>query len=41
MEELETKYQDEILEKKLLKTSWLPIMPIGGGSGLGNSLAKK
>ncbi|ORY59302.1 uncharacterized protein BCR38DRAFT_351965 [Pseudomassariella vexata] len=40
MEELET-YKDDIVKRKLLKTSWLPIMPIGGGTGLGGSLAQK
>ncbi|KAK8119793.1 NAD(P)-binding protein [Apiospora kogelbergensis] len=39
MEELETRYRDDIVAKKLLKTSWLPVMPVGGGSGLGNCLA--
>lgn len=33
VEELEA-HKDEILEKKLLKTSWLPVLPVGGGNGL-------
>nr|POF17845.1 short chain dehydrogenase andi [Quercus suber] len=39
LEELES-YRDEIVSKRLLKTSWLPIMPIGGGLGFGGSLAQ-
>lgn len=39
MEELETRYQDEIVEQKHLMTAWLPVLPVGGGKGLGNSLA--
>lgn len=27
-------HKEEIEHKKLLKMSWLPILPIGGGSGL-------
>lgn len=27
-------HKEDIAEKKLLKMSWLPILPIGGGSGL-------
>jgi hypothetical protein len=38
LEELES-YKDEIVNKRVLKTSWLPIMPIEGGTGLGSSLA--
>ncbi|PQE04027.1 oxidoreductase short chain dehydrogenase reductase family protein [Rutstroemia sp. NJR-2017a BVV2] len=34
VEEME-KHKDEIVEKKLLHTSWLPILPIEGGKGLG------
>jgi hypothetical protein len=26
--------EEEILEKKLLKLSWLPFLPIDGGKGL-------
>jgi len=33
VEEME-KYKDEIESKGLLKTSWLPILPFNGGSGL-------
>ncbi|KAM0191776.1 hypothetical protein ACHAPC_002088 [Botrytis cinerea] len=33
VEELE-KFQKEIREKNLLKLSWIPILPIGGGKGL-------
>jgi len=33
MEELEAA-KEEILEKKLLKLSWLPVLPIGGGNSL-------
>jgi hypothetical protein len=33
MEELEA-HKDEILSKKLLRTSWLPILPFGRGNGL-------
>jgi len=28
------KHKEEILEKKLLWTSWLPILPVAGGKGL-------
>jgi hypothetical protein len=35
VEELEA-HKDEISGKGLLKTSWLPILPVGGGKGLGN-----
>jgi len=34
VEELEA-HKNDIQTKKLLKTSWLPILPVGGGSGLG------
>jgi hypothetical protein len=33
MEELKAA-KEEILGKKLLKLSWLPVLPIGGGKGL-------
>lgn len=33
VEELE-EYKEEIVERKLLKTSWLPILPLNGGKGL-------
>lgn len=33
VEELEA-HKDEISAKGLLKTSWLPILPLGGGHGL-------
>ena len=33
VEELE-KHKAEIVEKKLLQTSWLPILPAVGGKGL-------
>jgi len=33
IEELEA-HKDEILAKSLFKTSWLPILPVGGGIGL-------
>lgn len=33
VEELE-QFQKEIREKNLLKLSWIPILPIGGGKGL-------
>lgn len=35
VEELE-EHAKEIMEKGLLKTSWLPILPFNGGKGLGN-----
>lgn len=35
VEEME-EHKEEIKEKGLLKLSWLPILPIGGGKGLGN-----
>lgn len=28
-------HQKEIQEKNLLKSAWLPVLPIGGGSGIG------
>lgn len=28
-------HKEEIEEKKLLKASWLPVLPFGGGKGLG------
>jgi hypothetical protein len=28
-------HKDEIVSKKLLETSWLPVLPFGGGKGLG------
>lgn len=34
VEELE-KHKEEILAKGLFKTSWLPVLPVGGGTGLG------
>jgi NAD(P)-dependent dehydrogenase (short-subunit alcohol dehydrogenase family) len=34
VEELE-QHKDEIVAGKLLQTSWLPILPFGGGKGLG------
>lgn len=39
VEELE-KAKDEIVEKKVLQTSWLPILPFSGGKGL-ESLKKE
>lgn len=33
VEEME-KYKEEIVEKKLLQTSWLPVLPFNGGRGL-------
>ena len=33
VEEMEA-HKEEIVEKKLLKTSWLPILPVAGGKGL-------
>jgi hypothetical protein len=35
VEEME-QHKEEIVDKKLLQTAWLPILPISGGSGLGN-----
>lgn len=34
VEELEG-HKEEIVEKKALMTSWMPILPINGGRGLG------
>ncbi|CZR51408.1 related to peroxisomal short-chain alcohol dehydrogenase [Phialocephala subalpina] len=34
VEELE-RHKEEILEKKVLQTSWLPVLPFNGGKGLG------
>ncbi|OBT41325.1 hypothetical protein VE00_08517 [Pseudogymnoascus sp. WSF 3629] len=34
VEEME-QHKKEIVDKKLLQTAWLPILPLGGGSGLG------
>lgn len=34
VEEME-QHKEEIEEKKLLHTAWLPILPIGGGKGVG------
>lgn len=36
VEEMEA-YREEIVEKKLLKLSWLPVLPLGGGKGLGGA----
>ncbi|ESZ91743.1 hypothetical protein SBOR_7850 [Sclerotinia borealis F-4128] len=33
VEEME-EYKEEIVEKKLLQTSWLPVLPFNGGNGL-------
>jgi hypothetical protein len=33
VDELE-QHKDEIVAKKLLETSWLPILPFAGGKGL-------
>jgi hypothetical protein len=35
IDELE-KHKEEIMSHKLLQTSWLPILPINGGTGLRN-----
>ena len=35
VEELE-EHKEEILAKGLLKISWLPVLPVGGGKGIGN-----
>ncbi len=37
VEELE-EHKEEILEKKALQTSWLPVLPYNGGKGLGAQL---
>jgi hypothetical protein len=34
VEELK-KFKDQIVQQKLLAASWLPILPVGGGNGLG------
>ena len=34
IEELEV-HKDEIVSQKLVQTSWLPVLPFGGGKGLG------
>jgi hypothetical protein len=33
VEEME-RYKEEIVERKLLRTSWLPVLPFEGGKGL-------
>ncbi|KUJ23630.1 NAD(P)-binding protein [Mollisia scopiformis] len=37
VKELE-EHKEEILEKKVLQTSWMPILPFGGGKGLGSKV---